>query len=142
MNLCLYYLTADLGDTFAIFLRSFGICSQYYTSYSSKFRFKIYVEYSGSFAEAYDVMFNSSKSKLLFFGRSDSRSCLDEPYGEFKGSIIELVKHDKHIGNAIRQNISMHQIHICLGALNDKVNMHKSHFDHIDLDSLYLIFNT
>ena len=60
------------------------------------------------YAEAYDVMFNSSKSKLLFFGRSDSRSCVHVP--DIIGSVKELVKHDKHIGNVIGQNCSMHQI--------------------------------
>jgi len=66
------------------------------------------------FAEAYDVMFNSSKNKLLFIGRSDSRSYVHVPHVEFNGSIIELVKHDKHLGNIIGQNCSMHQVHYCL----------------------------
>ena len=92
------------------------------------------------FAEAYDVLFNSSKSKLLYFGRSDSRPRVSPV--EFNGSVIELVKHDKHLGNIIGQNCTMHQIQDCLNAFNGKVNMVKSHFGHIDLDSLYQIFKT
>ena len=41
------------------------------------------------FAEAYDVMFNSSKRKLLFLGRSDSRSCVHVLHVEVNDSLIE-----------------------------------------------------
>jgi len=96
------------------------------------------------FAEAYDddVMFNSSKSKLLFFGRSDSRSRVHVPHLEFNHCVIELVKYDKHLGNVIGQNCSKHQIQDCLSAFNGKVNMVISYFGHIDLDSLSEIFKT
>ena len=87
-------------------------------------------------------MFNSSKSKLLFFDRSDSRCCVRVPHVEFNVSVIELVKHNKHLGNVIGQNSSMHQIQDCLSAFNGKVNMVKSPFGHIDFDSLYQIFKT
>ena len=75
------------------------------------------------FAEAYGVMFNSSKSKLFCFGWSDSRSCVHVPHVGFSGSIIELVKHDKHLGNVTGQNCSMYQIQDCFSAFNDKVNL-------------------
>ena len=89
------------------------------------------------FAEAYDVMFNSSKSKPLFFGRSDySRSCVHVPHVEFNGSVIELIKHDKHLGNLIGQNCAIHLIQDCLSAFDDKVNMVRFHFRHIDFESL------
>jgi len=94
------------------------------------------------FAEAYDVTFNSSKRKPLLFGRSDSRSCVHVPHITFNGSVIELVKHDKHLDNVIGQNCSMHQIQDGLDAFNGKVNMVKSDFGHIVFDSLYQIFKT
>ena len=94
------------------------------------------------FAEVYDVMLNLSKCKLLFFGRLDTRSCVHVPHVEFIGSVIELVKHDKHLGNVIGQNCSMHQIQDCLSTFNGKVNTVKSNFGHIDFDSLYQIIKT
>jgi len=77
----------------------------------------------------------------LFF-RSDSRSCVHVPHFEFTSSVIELVKHDEHLDNAIGQNCSMHQIQDCLSAFSGKVNMVKSHFGHLAFDSLYQIFKT
>jgi len=58
-------------------------------------------------------MFNSSQNKLLLFGRSNSRSCVHVPHVEFNDYVIALVKHDKHLGNVIGQNCSMHQIQDC-----------------------------
>jgi len=78
------------------------------------------------FAEVYDVMLNLSKSKPLFVGRSDSRSCVHVARVEFIGSVIELVNHDKHLVNVIGQNCSIHQTQYCLSAFNGKVNMVKS----------------
>ena len=92
------------------------------------------------FADEYDVLFNSAKSKLLYFGRSDSRPTISPV--QFNGSVIEVVKYEKHLGNLIGQNSTMHQIQDCLQAFNGKVNMIKSHFNHIDFDSLYHIFKT
>ena len=95
------------------------------------------------FAQAYDVMFNSSKNKFLFFGRSDSRSCVHIPHVEFNGSVIELIKHNKHLDNVIGTKLFyISDIKDCLSAFNGKVNMVKSHFGHIDFDSLYQIFKT
>ena len=85
---------------------------------------------------------NYIQSKLLFFGRSDSRSCVHVPHVEFNGSVIELVKHNKHLGNVIGQNSSMHQIQDCLSAFSGKVNMVISYFGHLAFDSLYQIFKT
>ena len=87
-------------------------------------------------------MFNSSKSKLLFFGRSDSRSWVHVPHVEFNDSVIELGKHYKHLDNVIGQNCYMDRLQDCLSALNGKVNMVNSDFDHSDFDSLYQIFKT
>ena len=86
------------------------------------------------FAEAYDFMFNSSKSKLLFFGRLESRSCVCVPHVEFNGSVIELV--------VIGQVHSMDQIQDCLSAFSGKVNMVKSHLFDIGSLLVYQIFKT
>ena len=50
------------------------------------------------------------KASHYFFRRSDSRSCVRVPHIKFNGSVIELVKRDKHIDNVVGQNCSMHQI--------------------------------
>ena len=89
------------------------------------------------FSKAYDVIFNSTKCKLLCFGRSDFRSCVHVPHVEFNGSVIELIKHNKHLDNVIGTKLFyISDIKDCLSAFNGKVNMVKSHFDHID----YIIY--
>ena len=139
MNFCLEWLPPNLDVTSAIFLPGFradDITLLAPTLSSLKYMLNI----CHQFAEVYHIMFNSSKSKLLFFGRSDSRSCVHVPHFEFTSSVIELVKHDEHLDNAIGQNCSMHQIQNRLCDFNGKINMVKSHFGHIDFDSLYQIF--
>jgi len=64
------------------------------------------------------------------------------PHVEFNGSVIELVKNDKHLVNVIRHNCSVHQIQDYWSAFNGKINITKSHFGHPDFDSLYQIFKT
>ena len=133
MNICLNYLPPNLYVTLATF-----VCEA--LRHADDFTFlaptlsslKYMLNICHQFAEAYDVMFNSSRSKVLFAGRSDSRSCVHVLRVEFNGSVIKLVKHDKHLINVIGQNCSIHQIRDCLSAFNSKVNMVKSHFGHID----------
>ncbi len=53
------------------------------------------------FANEYDVIFNSSKSKLLFFGNVGHRPRVS--IITFFSSTMELVSNDKHLGNAFSQ---------------------------------------
>ncbi len=92
------------------------------------------------FAQSYDVLFNSSKSKLLYFGQSYSRPIVSPI--EFNRAVIELVNNEKHLGNVIGQKCIKHQLQESIHAFNAKVNMVKSHFHHIDSDGLYQIFKT
>ena len=89
------------------------------------------------FAESYDVLFNSSKSKLLYYGHVESKPVVSPI--EFNGSIIDLVKHEKHLGNIIGQNNLKPMVQDCIHTFNGRVNMVKSHFHHIDPDALYQI---
>ena len=92
------------------------------------------------FAESYDVLFNSTKSKLLYYGHVESKPVVSPI--EFNGSIIDLVKHEKHLGNIIGQNNLKPMVQDCIHTFNGRVNMVKSHFHHIDPDALYQIFKT
>jgi len=92
------------------------------------------------YASEYDVVFNSSKSKLLYFG-----ACGDKPPVspvKFMGNIIELVSHDKHLGNIIGQNCGKVKIHESINEFNRKVNMVNTHFRRVQFDVLYQLFKT
>ncbi len=93
-----------------------------------------------NFAEAYDVLFNASKSRLLYF--SKAKSLPDISPITFNGSVIEVVKHEKHLGNIIGQNCSKDQLQDCIYSFQGKVNMVKTHFHHTNPDGLYQIFKT
>ncbi len=88
-----------------------------------------------SFAESYDVLFNSSKTKMLLFGNHD-----EKPTVTFMGEPIDIVDHEKHLGNIIGSK--KQQIHDCICTFNSKLNMIYSHFKHVDQDVLYGIFKT
>jgi len=70
------------------------------------------------FAESFDVLFNSSKSKLLYFGESDYK-----PSVSFMNEPIEVVKYDKHLGNIIGRNSMKQQIKDAMSIFISKVNM-------------------
>ena len=131
-----FYLDCPPPDLDVMWAITFvEVCRRYYITCSNTI-----LKICHQFADEYDVLFNSAKSKLLYFGRSDSRSSVSPV--EFNGSLIEVVNYEKHLGNVIGQNSIMYQIQDCLQAFNCKVNMIKSHFAHIDFDSLYHIFKT
>ncbi len=92
------------------------------------------------FAVSFDVLFNSSKSKLLYFGQAASRPTISPV--KFMGSVIELVSHDKHLGNLIGQDCNKPQIFDAINTFNGKVNMIMSHFRHATFDVIYDIFKT
>ena len=96
------------------------------------------LEICDKFARSYDVLFNSSKSKLLYFG-SASHSVM--PPIKFNGSVIETVKHDKHRGNIIGHNCTK-PINDSKNTFNCKTNMVFSHFRQVDPYSLYSLFKT
>jgi hypothetical protein len=48
------------------------------------------------FADEYDVLFNPSKSKLMFFGSSSNRPEISPIV--LMDNVIELVSHEKHLG--------------------------------------------
>ena len=92
------------------------------------------------FADEYDVLFNSSKSKLMFFGSSSDRPEVTPIL--FMDNVIELVSHEKHLGDVIGQNCTKIQIHGSINEFNGKTNMINAHFHHIQFDSLYQLFKT
>ena len=92
------------------------------------------------FADEYDVLFNSAKSKFLFFSKAVDRPVVCPIY--FMGDIIELVSHEKHLGNIIGQNCDKYQIQSSINDFFSKVNMVSSHFKNVQFDVLYKLFKT
>lgn len=88
------------------------------------------------YALEYNVLFNSSKSKLIVYNQSS------EPRVEFMGGVIDVVNHEKHLGNVIG---NLTQRDIISRITNDfltRVNMVKSHFKNIPTDTMYFLFKT
>jgi len=95
VNFCLNYLPPDLDVKLAIMFVGGGLgyadaITLLATTLSS---LKYMLNICHQFVDTYCVVFNSSKSKPLFFGRSDSRSYVHVPHVEFNGSVIEVVQH-------------------------------------------------
>ena len=86
------------------------------------------------------MKFNSSKSKLLFFGRSIDRPTVSPI--KFMDNVIELVPRENHLGNMIGQNCNRIQLHNNINEFNAKVNMINSHFHYVHNDILYKLFKT
>ena len=92
------------------------------------------------FAECYDVKFNSTKSKLLYFGKN-IRDPPEVPIS-FMGDTIVYVSREKHLGNIIGLDCNKYQINDGLNIFNSRVNMVRSHFGHTQHEVLYDIFKT
>ncbi len=60
----------------------------------------------------------------------------------FMGAPIELVTHDKHLGNIVGQNSNKILVDDAINVFHSKVNMVASHFNHVQYDSMYHIFKT
>ena len=92
-----------------------------------------------TYAHEFNVLFNSSKSKLITF--SSNRES-PSPRIEFMNGVIDVVPYDKHLGNYIG-NINKNDV--ISHTTNDflcRVNMLKSHFKCIPTDLMYFLFKT
>jgi hypothetical protein len=92
------------------------------------------------FATSYDVLFNVSKSKLLYCGQAVSRPTLSSV--SFTGVTIELVSQEKHLGNVIGQNCVKFKIEDCINIFTGRTNMIRIHFCHARYAVIYYIFKT
>ena len=106
------------------------------TLYSLRKMLRICSEY----AQDFNVLFNPTKSKLILYNTQHITAL--KPNINFMNVSIEVVNHDKHLGNYIG-NISQDDIisHIT----NDfrvRVNMVKTHFKCIPTDTMYFLFKT
>ena len=93
-----------------------------------------------SYAESYDVLFNSTKSKLLYFGRPQDKPAVSPV--QMNDVPIEMVENDKHLGNMIGHDDFKLQLQESICNFNGKTNMVMSHFCHIAPDKLYCLFRT
>jgi hypothetical protein len=91
-----------------------------------------------NFAKEYDVLFNSSKSKLLYYGNP----CYKPTHVSFMGSNIDVVVNEKHLGNIIGHKCIKQQLNDCINMFVSKVNMVHSHFNHVNHYVRYEIFKT
>ncbi len=93
-----------------------------------------------TYALKYNVKFNPTKSKLIIYSPNTHESL--SPKVEFMGGRIDVVTHDKHLGNLIGH---LSQREIVSSITNDflsRVNMVKFHFKHIPTDTMYFLFKT
>ena len=93
-----------------------------------------------SFADSFNVLFNSSKSKLLYFGRPEMRPSVSPVM--FNGSMMELVESEKHLGHVFGQNSVKDQIQSSVNTFTAKANMVMSHFHYVHPDNLYSLLKT
>ena len=93
-----------------------------------------------NYATEYNVMFNSSKSKLIVYKNGCSENF--EPNLYFMNGTISVVAHDKHLGNYIG-NIHMSEI---IQKITDdyltRVNMVRAHFKRTPVHVIYKLFKT
>ncbi len=95
-----------------------------------------------SYALEYNVKFNPTKSKLIMYTCNNNNNVLFNPRVEFMGGVIDVVQHDKHLGNLIGH---LSQNDIVSRMTNDflsRVNMVKFHFKYIPTDTMYFLFKT
>jgi hypothetical protein len=90
------------------------------------------------YALEYKVLFNPTKSKLIVCGPTGAT--IKTPEIKFMGGTIDATSYDKHLGNYIG-NIS--QQDIIAHMTNDfrsRVNMVKTHFKWLPVDTIYTLF--
>ena len=93
-----------------------------------------------NYAIEYNVMFNSAKSKMIVYSPHALETVIPDVY--FMGGNIEVVPSEKHLGNYIG-NIT--QKDLVSRITNDflcRVNMVKSHFKHLPVDTIYYLFKS
>ena len=90
------------------------------------------------FADEYNVIFNSSKTKHIFLTPNDSTP----PIITFSGHIIERVHCDKHLGNIIGNQHIKENINHCIQKFTVKVNMVCMHFQNLPQEIIYNLFKT
>jgi len=91
-----------------------------------------------TFADEYDVIFNSGKTKHIFLAPND----INPPVITFNGDVIERVHCDKHLGNIIGHHHITENVNRCIQEFTMKVNMVCMHFKHIPHDIIYSLFKT
>ena len=92
-----------------------------------------------SYADEYNVLFNSSKSKIIV---KSGRLKLQKPSIMLKGEPIEAVDCEMHLGNLIGNVDNNDLVSKCVSEFMSRVNMVKSHFDGLPVESLYRLFKT
>jgi len=91
-----------------------------------------------TFANEYNVLFNSAKSKLLLFENYH----VNIPVINFMGGVLNVVDHDKHLGNIIGYHSQEAQIKKCINEFLGKCNMVISHFNNVPFYIKYDLFKT
>ena len=90
------------------------------------------------FAERYDVIFNTDKSKLLTFGNARV-----PPNGvQFAGGTISYVTDDLHLGNPIGNKSDSVAINHSITELYSATNIIMSYFSPCDISVRYELFKT
>ena len=91
-----------------------------------------------SFANDYNIIFNSCKSKLLVFPEVDNK----EVSIMFLGGIIEHVVECNHLGNIIGVSSDKRNIEANIGQFNAKLNVLMRDFCYVNFEIKYLLMKT
>jgi hypothetical protein len=112
-----------------LFCGAFGYADDVIILAPTLFSLRRMLTICNDFANEYDVIFNSSTSKLLFFGSVRHRARVSPI--TYCVSTIELVSRDKHLGTVIGQDSCKIQIQQNINEFNGKVNMINIYFYHV-----------
>jgi len=85
----------------------------------------------------FDICFNASKSKMLYFGNYTKVNVF-----KLCGKDIEIVTHEKHLGNLIGKNTLEKQIQQNVNDLYSNVNMLMAQFSSASIDTKYRLFKS
>jgi len=94
------------------------------------------------FANDYNVLFNSSKSKLIICNSKYVNSCINVPPLNFMGGIIEAVTADVHLGNIIGSVSHADRVNSAVNDFVARFNMVLSHFQFAPFYVKYKLFKT
>jgi len=121
-----------------IFCGAFGYADDVTLMAPTLHSVNILLDVCKKFADEYDVIFNSSKTKHIFLTPNDS----PPPIIMFSGDRIERVHHDKHLGNIIGEQHITENVNRCINEFTRTVNMVCMYFKHIPHDIIYSLFKT
>ena len=98
---------------------------------------KLLLQICEKYSIDFDISFNASKSKMLYFGNNTKVNVF-----QLCGKDIEIVSHEKHLGNLIGKNSLEKQIQNNVNELYSNVNILMAQFSSTTIDTKYQLFKS